>query len=137
MSTRLCAIAMVLMLLAPGTAAMAVVKPILGTIPAYPGASRPLIQLETKARAIALTTDKPEAVVDYYIRGLVAAGWTPLPEVIAEAEAAKIGQPAWLTFTRRGGARIDIQVTTGLHPRTGKPVTLITYLTEYPTGERL
>ena len=123
--------ALALMLLTPESAAMAVVTPILGTIPAYPGAGRPLKGLETKERAIALTPDKPEAVVAYYIHVLVAAGWTPAPELPAEAEAAKSGKPAWLTFTRSGGGRIDIQVAPGLHPHTGKPVTLVTYETEF------
>ena len=131
MTPKLVCFALVLMLLTPGVAAIAVVTPILGTIPAYPGASRPLKNLETKERAIGLTSDKPDAVVAYYIHELVAAGWTPAPEVSAEAVAAKDGKPAWLTFTRRGGGRIDIQVAPGLHPRTGKPVTLITYETEF------
>jgi hypothetical protein len=98
---------------------------ILGTIPAYPGASRPLPTLETKTRAIALTSDKPEVVAAYYINRLTALGWTPAPEVPHELVAAKTGAPAWLTFTRTG-QRVDLQITVGLHPKTHKPVTMVT-----------
>lgn len=119
-------LALWLTLAAPAAAAPAQV---LGTIPAYPGATRPLGTLETPERAIALTPDKPEAVVAYYISGLTAAGWTPDPEVPFEADAVKQGQPAWLTFTRAGVGRIDITVASGRHPRTHKPVTVITYMT--------
>ncbi|MDB5095992.1 MAG: hypothetical protein JWM80_413 [Cyanobacteria bacterium RYN_339] len=106
---------------------MAGAPAILGTIPPYPGASRPLPTLETKTRAIAITSDKPEVVAAYYISRLTAIGWIPEPEVPHELKGARVGAPVWLTFTRRPGGKIDLQITTGLHPKTHKPVTLITY----------
>lgn len=97
----------------------------LGTIPPYPGASRPLPSLESKTRALALTTDKPEVVAAYYINRLAALGWKAAPEVSHELAAAPTGAPLWLTFTRPG-QRVDLQIVPTQHPKTKKPVTLIT-----------
>ena len=43
--------------------ALALERPILGTMPAYPGATRPLPHWETDKVASAMTADKPEAVI--------------------------------------------------------------------------
>jgi hypothetical protein len=102
---------------------------VLGTIPPYPGAVRPLPAWESKLLAIAMTADKPGAVLAYYIDRLVRDGWTPEPGQPAEAmAAASAGQPAWITFSRRGVGKLDLQVDQGIHPQTGAPVTLIYYL---------
>lgn len=97
-----------------------------GTIPAYPGATRPLPHWETPSRAIALTRDKPGAVVAYYLASLPRAGWrTPEDEAAVALAAASASEPAWLTFSRPGHGRLDLQVTAGKHPSTGEAVTLI------------
>ena len=119
-------------LAAPVLAAPSVVErvstPILGTMPAYPGAMRPLPGWETGRLAIAMTTDKPDTVIAYYLSKMPATGWTPAPGIAAEAHAAaSAGQPAWLTFTRAGLGDLEIQVTQGPHPKTGAPVTVIFY----------
>ena len=102
--------------------------PILGTMPAYPGAARPLPGWETKRLAIAMTADKPEAVIAYYLRKAPDAGWTPEPGTAAEAyAAASAGQPAWLSFYRPGLGSLEVQVTTGPHPKTRLPVPVIFY----------
>lgn len=108
-------------------AARAATPAVMGTIPAYPGATRPLKALESQGRVLALTSDKPEVVAAYYIHGLAALGWQASEDVPSELEIARAGQPAWLTFTKPGDGRVDIIVSSGKHPRTGKPVTLITY----------
>lgn len=105
---------------------------ILGTIPAYPGASRPLPQWESKALAIALTRDKPEAVIAYYIDRLARSGWFPPEGLEAEAYASALAQaPVWLTFTKAGAGRLDIQVTQGRHPDTQELLTLIYYQSRF------
>lgn len=105
---------------------------ILGTIPPYPGAARPLKHWETNTSAIALTTDKPPAVIAYYLHSMTRAGWKPADGIAAEATAAaEAGSPAWLTFERSGLGRLDVQVTSGKHPKTGQPVTLIFYQSDY------
>lgn len=132
---RLAAAAAILCSLAAGTPALAapsvverVPAPILGTMPAYPGALRPLPGWETKRLAIAMTPDKPEAVIAYYMRRMPAAGWDPAPGIAGEALAAVAAkQPAWLTFSRAGLGNAEIQVTTGPHPTTREPVTVIFY----------
>lgn len=102
---------------------------VLGTIPPYPGAVRPLPAWESKIMAIAMTGDKPGAVLAYYLDRLVRDGWTPAPGQPAEALAAvEAGQPAWITFSRKGVGTLDLQVDAGKHPQTGAPVTLIYYL---------
>jgi hypothetical protein len=105
---------------------------ILGTIPAYPGAARPLPHFEKADLAIAMTKDKPEAVIAYYIDRLSAAGWN-VPEGIApEAYAAAMAhEPAWLTFVANGKPRLDIQVTQGQHPKTREMLTLIFYQSQF------
>lgn len=101
---------------------------VLGTMPAYPGAVRPLPAWESSLLAIAMTTDKPEQVLTYYINRMIKAGWTPDRGHPAEAlAAASAGQPAWVTFNRRDYGSVDLQVTSGPHPKTGAPVTLIFY----------
>jgi hypothetical protein len=108
--------------------AFAAEQPILGTMPAYPGATRPLKQLESNRRAIALTPDKPEAVIAYYMSRLTRSGWQPAPGAEAEAYAAALAkEPVWMTFLRPGLGRLDIQVTQGRHPKTGQVLTMITY----------
>lgn len=105
---------------------------ILGTIPAYPGATRPLTHLEKGDFAIAVTSDKPEAVIAYYIDRLSAAGWTVPPGIGAEAYAAVTAkEPAWLTFVAAGKPRLDIQVTQGPHPKTREMLTLIFYQSQF------
>lgn len=126
------AIACSLAAASPALAARSVVErvpaPILGTMPAYPGAARPLPGWETKRLAIATTADKPDAVIAYYLRTMPAHGWKPEPGIAAEAHAALVaGQPAWLTFTRPGLGSLELQVATGPHPKTGVPVTVIFY----------
>ncbi len=116
----------------PALAARSVVEqvptPILGTMPAYPGAVRPLPGWETGRLAIAMTPDKPEAVIAYYLNKMPATGWKPEPGIAAEAHAAVMaGQPAWLTFSRSGLGSLELQVTTGPHPKTRAPVTMIFY----------
>lgn len=118
-------VAVVLILPSP---ALALERPILGTMPAYPGATRPLPHYETDKLAIAMTADKPEAVIGYYINSLSRAGWRPAPGIAAEALAAAAAkEPAWMTFLRPGLGRLDIQVTQGQHPKTGRPATMIFY----------
>lgn len=117
---------------APAMAAPSVAErvptPILGTMPAYPGAVRSLPGWETRRLAIAMTPDKPEAVIAYYLNRMPAAGWKPAPGIAAEAHAAVLaGQPAWLTFSRPGQGSLELQVTTGPHPQTRAPVTVIFY----------
>jgi hypothetical protein len=103
-------------------------QPILGTMPPYPGATRPLPHWETANLAIALTPDKPEAVIGYYMVSLTRSGWTPAPGIGAEALAAAAAQePAWLTFLKPGAGRLDIQITRGVHPGTKQPATLVFY----------
>lgn len=119
----------------PADAARSVVErdppPVLGTMPAYPGATRPLPAWESAYLAIAMTGDKPAAVIAYYMDRMLAAGWTPGAGEGPEAMAAALaGQPAWLSFTRKGFGRLDVQVTTGTHPKTGAPVTMIFYQRE-------
>ena len=102
--------------------------PILGTMPAYPGATRPLRHFETANTAIAMTRDKPEAVIVYYMDRLTRAGWQPVDGIEAEAHAAALaGEPVWLTFYRPGQGRLDIQLTRGRHPKTQELLTLIMY----------
>ena len=101
---------------------------VLGTIPPYPGAVRPLPAWESPFLAIAMTGDKPAAVLVYYIDRLMKDGWTPDPGQPAEAlAAATAGQPAWITFSRRDRKTLDLQVASGTHPKTGAPVTVIYY----------
>jgi hypothetical protein len=119
-------------LAAPVAAAPSVLEraetPILGTMPAYPGATRPLPTWETRRLAVAMTPDKPEAVIAYYLRKMPTQGWRPEAGIAAEAfAAASAGQPAWLTFSRAGLGRLEVQVTSGPHPKTGAPLTLIFY----------
>ncbi len=100
---------------------------VLGTMPVYPGATRPLPQWENPKRAIAMTTDKPEAVLTYYL-STAPRGWAATKDSIAEARASILSnQPAWLTFRRPGWGRLDMQFTTGHHPKLGHPITLIFY----------
>lgn len=120
-----------LSLIAP-VAAQARDAVILGTIPPYPGASRPLPTWETERLAIALTRDKPEAVIAYYVDRLTAAGWHPADGSEGAAYAAAMAeQPAWLTFERHGLGRLDIQISRGRHPKTGEWLTLIFYESRY------
>lgn len=105
---------------------------ILGTIPPYPGATRPLPHWEKTDLAIAMTRDKPEAVIAYYIDRLSAAGWTVPPGIAPEAYAAATAkEPVWLTFVANGKPRLDIQVTQGPHPQTREMLTLIFYQSQF------
>lgn len=120
----------------PTLASVAVIpagpEAILGTIPAYPLSSRPLRHWESPRLAIALTPDKPEAVIGYYIDQGPRLGWRPEDGIAAEAlRAAHEGQPAWLTFRRTGHGRVDLQITRGTHPKTGQPITLIFYQSQF------
>lgn len=125
---RRLAIALSTAMLSICSPAFALERPILGTMPPYPGATRPLPHWENDYLAIALTADKPEAVIGYYISSLSRAGWKPAPGIAAEAlAAAQAKEPAWMTFLRPGMGRLDIQVTQGQHPHTGRPATLIFY----------
>lgn len=125
---RTLAIALATIFLTLPSPAFALERPILGTMPAYPGATRPLPHWETSHLAIAMTSDKPEAVIGYYLNSLSRAGWQPAPGIAAEAlAAAGAKEPAWMTFLRPGMGRLDIQVTQGKHPSTGQAATLIFY----------
>lgn len=116
------------LLFAVGSPALAQEQPILGTMPAYPGATRPLPRWETAHLAIAMTPDKPEAVVAYYMNRLPRVGWRSAPGTDAEAAAAVMAkEPVWMTFLQPGIGRLDIEVTQGRHPKTGQDVTLIMY----------
>ena len=102
-------------------------RPILGTMPAYPGAARPLRHWDTDKMAFATTPDKPEAVIAYYMHVLPKAGWQPAPGAEAEAvAAASADEPVWMTFLRPGQGRLDIQLTRGKSQKTGQWLTLIT-----------
>ena len=99
-------------------------------MPPYPGATRPLRAWERENRAIALTGDRPDRVVAYYLGRLAAAGWKPEPQDAATAVVdARNGLPVWIEFRRSGVGRLDLQVTSG--SRSGKTVTLIFYEKEF------
>lgn len=121
-----------LALLSPAIATASGEAAILGTIPSYPGATRPLPQWESSELAIALTRDKPEAVIAYYIDRLARSGWQPPEGLEAEAYASALAKdPVWLTFTKAGAGRLDIQVTQGRHPDTQELLTLIYYQSRF------
>lgn len=99
-----------------------------GTMPAYPGATRPLARLENARLAIAVTTDKPKAVLGYYLNRLAPLGWSPARFNASEAQAAlTAGEPAWITFLHPGLPAVTVEVAQGRHPRTGALLTLIYY----------
>jgi hypothetical protein len=107
--------------------ALAAERANLGTMPAYPGASKPLRHWDTDKMAFATTPDRPEAVIAYYMATLPRAGWKPAPGAEAEAiAAASADEPVWLTFLRPGQGRLDIQLTRGKSGKTGQWLTLIT-----------
>lgn len=129
---RRLALCLWLALTGPVSAAPGGEAAILGTIPSYPGASRPLPQWESSELAIALTRDKPEAVIAYYIDRLAGSGWQPPEGLEAEAYASALAkEPVWLTFTKAGAGRLDIQVTQGRHPDTQELLTLIYYQSRF------
>ncbi|HEY9723752.1 MAG TPA: hypothetical protein V6D47_17195 [Oscillatoriaceae cyanobacterium] len=119
---------LVMLLLLSRTAHAAPDSAIWGTMPAYPGATRPLAKLENARLAIAVTTDKPKAVLGYYLSRLATLGWSPARFNTSEAQAAHTaGQPAWITFLHPGLPAVTVEVAQGRHPRTGAMLTLIYY----------
>ncbi|MEB3284978.1 MAG: hypothetical protein VKN33_06810 [Candidatus Sericytochromatia bacterium] len=110
--------------------ALPAVGPIWTRVPLYPGATRPLPQWEAPRLAIAQTADTPLQVVAYYATELPLQGWEPLAQTVPEAAAAiAAGAPAWLSFTHPHEGRLDLQIHSGRHPKTGRNVTMIFYET--------
>lgn len=125
-------LAALLLLGLAGAPAAAQEAPVLGIMPPYPGAKRPLPHWERGDLAIAVTPDKAERVIAYYINRLTQAGWHLGAGHAAEAYAAALaGEPAWLTFQRAGSGRVDLQITQAKPPQTATPLTFIFYQSQF------
>lgn len=89
--------------------------------PAYPKAERIARRLGAGQVRSWWCPDKPEAVLAYYQRVLVAGGWAVTPQALALAkEGLALSQPAWLAFERPGMGKLELTVVPAQHPRTGR-----------------
>lgn len=100
----------------------------LGTIPAYPGATRPFRALERTDRIVALTPDAPGPVMAFYRERLSLEGWT------LDANASELDGPPdlprWTTWRRPGYGVLTLAAATGTHPETGRRMTVLTVSTD-------